>query len=430
MVKSAATGPASSAATRGGSKCGLGSPASSRRASGKGSGGSVAQRSGHGGQRAPRGKPEARAAPGGAGGAGESAKKLGSVMKCCRCNGLSTQKRWFRTTSVVDKRGTKHDHAMGPACFECGTIHEEFFNHLGWEAFCEACQGPLLTSFEEAKLVNAGAEPTCTDISVNSACEVFVEVRSPVQILNEQELKKALGVTRLPQHLKSVPTLNLPKAAPGESQDDTTEDEKVYCFLDPQQSYRTACITQRFGCTMTTSRLPRQMWEGQASAQLSTLVAADEEKYQTDMVLGKKKDLKLLSDFVDERVNKSKKKGGAAAEADVPCERSGLGGVANGSADMVGGASDSEGACDLQYAASDASDDLGDAEDDDAPEADEEAEETQNAGGVTYDSPASAKTRTRASPSVSKGNYATSVADTALSADDDGELLEGTPAAK
>ena len=77
-----------------------------------------------------------------------------------------------------------------------------------------------------------------------------MEIRQAAQILNEDELRKALGMKRLPTHMKSIPTLTIQRER---DKGDTTLEgasDVVYCFVDPAHPYRTATLVakQGFAC--------------------------------------------------------------------------------------------------------------------------------------------------------------------------------------
>ena len=46
---------------------------------------------------------------------------------------------------------------------------------------------------------------------------ISLEVRRPVQVLNDAELKRAMGLQRLTKHMKSVPHIVVPRLVPTKS---------------------------------------------------------------------------------------------------------------------------------------------------------------------------------------------------------------------
>ena len=182
------------------------------------------------------------------------------------------------------------------------SVHRDGFSHMPWTVFAEKAQNELKTAAEETSAAQRGKGPELPETHVDDTHEVFIEVRNPVQILNQEELIKACGKTRLPSHLKSIPTLTVPKF------DDASpcgvvpnEFEKVWCFQDPSNPYRSASIVHRFGVGLTKSHLSTQMWTGHAQSRFFAAVEEQANKFSADAILEAKTSLALLDEFLEER---------------------------------------------------------------------------------------------------------------------------------
>lgn len=72
---------------------------------------------------APASRGDASAVPSASTSRTSSTAKVGAVVKCRRCNCLSSQRRWYETVQTVDKQGVIREQASGTACFERGALH-------------------------------------------------------------------------------------------------------------------------------------------------------------------------------------------------------------------------------------------------------------------------------------------------------------------
>lgn len=301
--------------------------------------------------------------------------RSGQVLKCLKCNGLSSQRKWFRSTP-----GKGSDELpLGTACFECGSVHREGFSHMSWEDFCEAAQKDLKGAVDEAVVLRSGnGTPSFLPANVETTRDVSIEIRTPVQIVTAAQLRAAFGRSKLPAHMKSVPTLNLPlrgdEAASGSSGSGATE--RVFCFSDPKEPYRTAVIVERIGVSSRTPQLRQQLWGGQADALVESLAAKQASSSHSGSIQEAKK-LQTLEQFVEERGGKlNKKKGGQARSSKAK------GSKGDGS-DGDGGVSASQGASDDDGKEGSAEDDEGECsdeggEDDDDGDDDQDSDDAQS----------------------------------------------------
>jgi hypothetical protein len=248
--------------------------------------------------------------------------KPGQVLKCAKCSALSSQKRWFQTEQVADKRGHQIEQAVGPSCHDCGSLHAEGFSHLEFEEFCEKGEAELKSAVEQASKVLGGDKPAFPASSVASFSRAFLELRNPVQVLNSKELKKALNVTRLPKHMRSIPKIKVPKKsmvkkgakqkrASGKANDEEDSDagfETLFCFADPQQPYRTGSLVQVFGAGSTSDQMPKQLWDGQAAAVLQQVVAQQAADMRTEVIMDGRQ-LQTLDEFLDQKRQSPRKTG-------------------------------------------------------------------------------------------------------------------------
>lgn len=88
------------------------------------------------------------------------------------------------------------------------------FEFLSFQEFPQQSQSELKEAADEALDVKSGKAATFTQSEVQTTREISLELRTPIQILTAAELKSAMGRNRLPTHMNSVPTLELP-AKPG-----------------------------------------------------------------------------------------------------------------------------------------------------------------------------------------------------------------------
>lgn len=281
---------------------------------------------------APASRGDASAVPSASTSRTSSAAKVGAVVKCRRCNCLSSQRRWYETVQTVDKKGVTREQASGTACFECGALHAEGFNHLTWKDFCDQAQSSLREAAEEASVVKSGGQPTFERSEVASVREIFLELRTPVQVLDAAQVRGVLGRSRLPAHLKSVPTLQTPTSA-GSSDSGSNGVERVYCFADPKEPYRTATLVERIGATTTRPEMRTQLWQGQADAMLRVVASKQSEEHHTSSII-KAKRLPTLKAFLSDKgieldpdgrpIRKKKSsssKHGGQASGDTPLRR-------------------------------------------------------------------------------------------------------------
>ena len=71
--------------------------------------------------------------------------------------------------------------------------------------------------------VGDAARPAKADEKLCKVAQVGIEVRTPTVILTAKELRSALGVTRLPRHMHSIPTVPIPVLAKNPTVVDTEQ---------------------------------------------------------------------------------------------------------------------------------------------------------------------------------------------------------------
>ena len=125
---------------------------------------------------------------------GERAKPHGA-NKCDCCGDVSTHKQWHETV-----QGSGAVHAVGGQCEEWFAVWGDAFHWMAWDGFCaqvaqnEAFRGVV----KLAKAARASGQPRYPQKAVQEESSRHLEIRQAAQILNEDELRKALGMKRLP----------------------------------------------------------------------------------------------------------------------------------------------------------------------------------------------------------------------------------------
>lgn len=280
------------------------------------------------------------------------ASATSSACKCQRCGRLSGATRWWETSKQLDKKQVMKEVAVGNRCFDCGDLHSRAFGHLSWEGFCEHGDDELVVEnvkqAEESKNGHPKSFPTS---AVMFGHGIALELRSSALVLNEAELKKKLGLSRLPKNLKSIPTVSLPKVAGDELKQaqGRIEYETFYCFKDPSMPFRTASVIQAIGAQMQEPKLNEQLWERQAESVMQQSATSTLTTTEGNKIIESHRHLLDLDDFVTQRsANKpnKKKKGGQMSDAGKAAAHAARGGTetaARGDAEASEAGDDAEG---------------------------------------------------------------------------------------
>ena len=148
---------------------------------------------------------------------------------------------------------------MGGQCEECFAVWSDAFHWMEWAAFCaQATQNEAFRGVVKlTKSARTVGQPLYPQQTVEEERSRHLEIRQAAQILNEDELRKALGgMKRLPAHMKSIPTLTIQRER--ESDGTVLQDgasEVVYCFQDPTRPYRTATLVTKLGFACKTDHM-------------------------------------------------------------------------------------------------------------------------------------------------------------------------------
>ena len=130
----------------------------------------------------------------------------------------------------------------------------------------------------------------------------FLEIRQPARVLNFEELKKALGTSRLPKHMKSVLRITVPHTPqPGEDISINTKDrrQELFAFQDPNSSYSVAELVAMYGKEHKVEHMPTQLWEKQGEAMVHAKFMKQMKDTSTKVLhAGEKCPLTSLDDFV------------------------------------------------------------------------------------------------------------------------------------
>lgn len=334
-----------------------------------------------------------------------SSKASSSACKCLKCGRLSSTTRWYEVSRQLDKRATMKEVAVGPKCFDCGDLHSRAFGHLKWEAWCQHSSDAVVSeNIKEAEDSKVGQPKAFPMSSVLVGHGVALEVRSSALVLNEAELKKKLGVSRLPKNMKSIPTVLLPIAVDDDLRHarGQVEYETCYCFKDPSQPFRTAAVVQTLGARSEEPQLVEQLWARQGMSVMQQAASATLAKTEGSKIISAHKNLLDLGEFVEQRTSvkqaTKKRKGGLQNNSGEQGQKLATGGnVAN--EDQEGDGEDSESAAD----ASDSSTEHEGLDDSDA-----EAQETDDKELRPQDTHHTPKKAPTSSPGVKGGLAASS----------------------
>ena len=162
--------------------------------------------------------------------------------------------------------------AMEDRCEQCWQTWQCGFSWLSWEELCKefaSSTSPYVPTIQAVmEKVAKGAVPT-TGPAVLHSREVIVEVAKQMQVATEGDLRKRLGLARVPRTLlKTLPSLELP----GES----GAMETHYAFLPEEGSFKTCTIKQVLSCVMENEMMEqgKEYWDGQGEKIFLHQVAA------------------------------------------------------------------------------------------------------------------------------------------------------------
>ena len=122
-----------------------------------------------------------------------------------------------------------------------------------------------------ARAARATGQPLYPPQEVEEETSRHLEIRQSAQILNEDELRKALGMKRLPAHMKSIPSLTIERER-GKGDAAEGGSEVVYCFSDPAQPYRTATLVTKQGYACKKNHINKHLWADQGNEMLSAFL--------------------------------------------------------------------------------------------------------------------------------------------------------------
>ena len=204
-----------------------------------------------------------------------------------------------------------------------------FFSWLSWDTYCSEHQkNPAFKKTVAAAEASKGD----ADTSVKSLMIARVEISTSAVVLSESELLKELGLARLPPHMRSIPTLEVPCVHSSDMSAAAAEKttETVYCFRDEQQPHRVAKLIYATGADASTVTMKAEFYRGQKVAMLNygfrELAGADSLKLGRDPY----KKLVPLSDFVAEKTKKQMARASAKLHA-APHTDKALGSACDGS---------------------------------------------------------------------------------------------------
>ena len=103
----------------------------------------------------------------------------------------------------------------GSACFDCGDLHHEGFGRLTFAEFAVKCDTDkdLQNAVMQAESSKRGAPQSWVAGECFDWESEVVDVRQSCQILNEEELRKAMKVAKLPKNMKSIPSMKVPMSS-------------------------------------------------------------------------------------------------------------------------------------------------------------------------------------------------------------------------
>lgn len=234
--------------------------------------------------------------------------KLGAVVKCARCGVLSSHAPWHQTEQLVDKRGASRDVPVGTACQPCGSNHEEGFGYMQWEKYAKDYNENAIFKqrVDESERVSRGGPKSFEDNFVAKKATVELEVRTPVVMLTEADLKKEMTWNRLPKNLNSIPQIKVPKkdallGSTATEDDEQDNFETFFCFRDPSKPYREGSLVERFGVSISQKAIGKQIWSGQGQAVASNLVMDQSELMNLACVSNGFQKIDSLGEFKSKR---------------------------------------------------------------------------------------------------------------------------------
>lgn len=192
---------------------------------------------------------------------------------------------------------------VGDACSSCHEFWRQHFKteHSDWDQHVKAVKS---NQSYAAKLREAGKSAEGQPKSFEAE-QVSAESQRGFQVcrygilVSQPEMRKALGVARLPKHI-GVPTMNIPA-------EDGSGSEEVFVFQDPARPNRTITFVQHFMDSRVATKLDEgsHRWSGEAvSVQNATAQARANESHEEVLYT---KTLKVFDDFVAEFVEKKAK---------------------------------------------------------------------------------------------------------------------------
>jgi len=207
---------------------------------------------------------------------GARAASMAATYKPKRPDTLGLRNRrgpWPGAVPWADVYGNGNGHEgqpIGTKCLACGQRHHRGFNWMSWETFCAEYTSNKAFKAAVHNSDNQGHVGSLFG-TVNTDLSTRIEISRSVTILSESELCKALGKPRLPKHMRSVPTLTIPKVHDGtlDASAMRADTETVFCFTDPQQPYRKASLVVSMAASAHTCVLKDVQAEGQRSAVLT-----------------------------------------------------------------------------------------------------------------------------------------------------------------
>eukprot|EP00971_Amphidinium_carterae_P348791 6490675-Amphidinium_carterae.1 len=118
------------------------------------------------------------------------------------------------------------DTPMGDRCQQCDSVWRRGFSHMSWTAFCEGGEKVDKAKAEAKHVMNDPKAKGKWPFSVHSNVSYSFEVEKGYIVMNEAELRKYAGVTRINKKVLD----STQKVKVGE--------ELLYCFKDTTEKFR------------------------------------------------------------------------------------------------------------------------------------------------------------------------------------------------
>ena len=139
------------------------------------------------------------------------------ICKCAACDILSTNTpTWGDYERVAVTRDKQKIEVNQPKGERCEVHHVKYMKGfqsvMTWEAFCKMYRE--VGSFKEVvdnMQIDSAAEKDFPVSVVSLEGEHWIQMRTVVEVLSHDELAKKLAVSSLPQHMKSVPKIKVPR---------------------------------------------------------------------------------------------------------------------------------------------------------------------------------------------------------------------------